>query len=65
MKPNKWGPYIWYLIHTITYFIPDDNYFNKFSNEYFIFLNSLKSLIPCPKCRKHLTTLMNKNNIKM
>lgn len=63
MKPREWGPNIWYLLHTITYNIPDDNYFIKYSSYYVMFFNSLKQILPCPICRGHLKQLMNKNDI--
>ena len=47
----------------ITFSIPNNNYFIKYSSYYFMFFNSLKKIIPCPICRKHFNLLMNKNNI--
>ena len=58
MKPYVWGPFIWYLIHTIAYNIDDDDYFQEHKTSYFKFYESLKSLIPCPICRNHLSRIM-------
>jgi len=62
MKPLEWGPSIWYLIHSIAYYCDEKDFKNN-NNFFFLFYNSLKKLIPCPICRKHLNKLMNKKNI--
>mgnify|MGYP001169143812 CR=1 FL=1 len=63
MTPKEWGPIIWYLIHIITYGIPNDEYFKNYSNYYFQFFHSLKKIIPCPICRKHLGKMINNNDL--
>lgn len=64
MKPSEWGPYVWYVIHTIFYNIPDDDYFITNKTVYLNFIKSLNSIIPCPICRSHLHTLLKKNDLK-
>lgn len=63
MKPEKWGPIIWYLLHIITYYIPNDEYFNKYKVYYYLFFITLKKIIPCPVCRGHYNQLLNENDI--
>ena len=62
MKPEQWGPSIWYLIHSITYAIDDDEYFTKYKHSYFQFYESLRRIIPCPICRNHFINIMK--NVK-
>ena len=62
MKPIQWGPFIWYLIHSVAYY-SNDEYFQSNNNIYFLFYNSLRKLIPCPICRSHFNKLMNNNDI--
>ena len=64
MKPNEWGPYVWYVIHTIFYNIPDDDYFITNRKVYLSFIKSLNSIIPCPICRSHFHTLLKKDDLK-
>ena len=62
MKPNEWGPHIWYLIHAVAYYSSNE-YFQNNNNIYFLFYDSLKKLIPCPICRSHFNKLMKKKDI--
>jgi hypothetical protein len=64
MKPNEWGPYVWYVIHIIFYNIPDDDYFITNRNVYLTFIKSLNSIIPCPICRSHFHNLLKKDDLK-
>jgi hypothetical protein len=63
MKPEYWGPSIWYLIHSITYAIDDDEYFTKYKHSYFQFYESLRRIIPCPICRNHFINIMKNKDI--
>lgn len=64
MKPKEWGPFVWYLIHSIMYFIPDDEYFIKNKYFYFNFIKALNSIIPCPICRSHFKKILKKDDLK-
>ena len=64
MKPEKWGPYIWYLMHIIAYHIPDNEYFIKYKSHYIKFYEILKKIIPCPICRSHYNKMLMKNDLK-
>ena len=63
MKPQQWGPSIWYLIHSIAYSIKDDDFFIKHKNSYLKFYNSLQRIIPCPICRGHFQSMMKNKDI--
>jgi FAD-linked sulfhydryl oxidase len=52
MDPEIWGPSAWMFLHTITLNYPENpTYQDKHS--YKVFFDSLKNVIPCPKCRGH------------
>lgn len=63
MKPRSWGPFVWYLIHSISYNIDDDEYFTTHKKNYINLMNSLKFIIPCPICRGHYSKHFNKSKI--
>ena len=63
MKPQQWGPLIWYLIHSIAYSIKDDEFFIKHKKSYLKFYNSLQRIIPCPICRGHFQSMMKNKDI--
>ena len=63
MKPEKWGPFIWYLIHIITFYIPNDEFFIINKKIYLSFFRALNSIIPCPICRSHLNKMIKTNNL--
>jgi len=63
MKPEKWGPFIWYLMHIITYHVPDDDFFLKNKRNYLNFFKALNSIIPCPICRSHFNKILKTNTL--
>lgn len=52
MNPKIWGPYMWFILHLITFNYPK-NPSNYDKQAYRDFFNSLKDVIPCQSCRKH------------
>lgn len=52
MNPKIWGPYMWFVLHLITFNYPK-NPTNYHKQAYRDFFNSLKDVIPCESCRKH------------
>lgn len=50
--PNLWGPYGWNFLHFVTLGYPI-NPSNEHKKNYKIFFESLKNVLPCPKCAKH------------
>ena len=52
MDPNKWGPHLWFFLHTISFNYPENPSF-KNKVDYNEFYNSLKNMIPCEVCRLH------------
>lgn len=54
MDPKIWGPFMWFILHIISFNYPDNpTPFDKQS--YRDFFNSLKHVIPCEECKKHYT----------
>lgn len=55
MEPKIWGPFMWFILHIISFNYPEKpTPYHKQS--YRDFFNSLKHVIPCEQCRKHYTT---------
>ena len=52
MDPNKWGPHLWFFLHTVSFNYPVTPSF-KNKVDYNDFYNSLKNMIPCELCRTH------------
>jgi hypothetical protein len=52
MDPNKWGPHLWFFLHTISFNYPDKPTF-KNKVDYNDHYNSLKNILPCEHCRVH------------
>ena len=50
--PNAWGPYGWNFLHYVTLGYPINPY-NEDKKNYKLFFESLKNILPCPKCAKH------------
>ena len=50
--PNAWGPYGWNFLHYVTLGYPK-NPNNDDKKNYKLFFESLKNILPCPKCAKH------------
>lgn len=62
MDPEVWGPKLWFVIHTIALNYPDNPSYEDVRNTE-NFFNSLKTNIPCEKCRFHYTERLDKNPI--
>lgn len=61
LNPEIWGPNFWFVIDTVLYSLPDK--LNKQQQEDLeMFLYSLKSLLPCEKCRNHYIKAMEERN---
>ena len=62
LPPSVWGPFFWHTIHiTALSYPPKPSYAHKRAAKEFF--ESLVHLIPCPKCREHYTTHLQKNPI--
>ena len=64
MYPSNWGPHSWIFLHTITFNYPINPSENEKIN-YKEFFNSLKNILPCPKCRIHYEKNIQKFPIKL
>jgi hypothetical protein len=54
MEPKIWGPFMWFILHIISFNYPDTpSPFDK--DAYRDFFNALKNVIPCDQCKKHYT----------
>ena len=52
MKPELWGPNMWYILHLITFSYPlEPSEYDK--RAYHDFFHNLKDVIPCDICKKH------------
>lgn len=62
LSPNVWGPFFWGTIHITSLGYPTNpTYAHKRAAKEFI--ESLTQLIPCPICREHFATHLEKNPI--
>ena len=52
MDPTRWGPHLWFYLHTISFNFPD-NPTHLQKTQYLDFYNSLGNTIPCEKCKNH------------
>lgn len=52
MEPTIWGPFMWFILHIITFNYPDEPtiFIKESYRDFFI---SLKNVIPCDHCSKH------------
>jgi hypothetical protein len=52
MKPEIWGPHLWFILHLISFEYPENpTEFDK--RIYHDFYTSLKDVLPCDMCKKH------------
>lgn len=57
-----WGPYFWYVIHTVAFNYPENpTDYNKMS--YKNFFESFSNVLPCKKCREHYQTHLSRHPI--
>ncbi len=62
LPPSVWGPFFWHTIHITALSYPaKPTYAHKRAAKEFF--ESLVHLIPCPKCREHYSTHLQKNPI--
>ena len=61
LKIEDWGRPIWFMIHTVALYAPDP-LTESFKN-YKQILTCLQYLLPCAKCRDHLTKNLSKINL--
>ena len=52
MDPTRWGPHLWFYLHTVSFNFPD-NPTHLQKTQHLDFYNSLGNTIPCEKCRNH------------
>ena len=59
IPPETWGPFFWHTIHitALGYPVEPSHAHKKSAKEFF---ESLKFLIPCPICKEHYVTHLNK-----
>lgn len=53
MKPEIWGKYAWPFFHMVTMGYPE-NPTEKDKQRYFTYINCLKYVLPCDKCKNNL-----------
>lgn len=59
MEPKKWGPHLWFFLHTISFNYPDNpSYIER--KKYNDFYNSLKNVLPCAVCQNHFQEHLSK-----
>ena len=52
MDPNIWGPPSWLFLHSVTLNYPQ-NPTPQDQEDFRIFFDSLKHVLPCPTCKEH------------
>jgi hypothetical protein len=65
---NIWGPYIWYIMHIVSFNYPNSSYYNnlyKTNKLYESFYNHIYSIIPCTICKEHYKNQLKKYPIKL
>jgi hypothetical protein len=60
---EDWGPYTWYMFHTLAYKIKDE-YFDDYKEEFCSLLQKVAVNLPCPYCSKHAIQYFRRFNIK-
>ena len=62
MDPKVWGPFLWYILHIISFNYPlNPSYADK--RIYHDFYVNFKDLIPCANCQKHYRQHLHSNPI--
>lgn len=64
LSSDIWGPSTWIFLHSITYSYPERPS-ETTKLEYMQFLEQLKYILPCEKCRMHYTENIQKNPPKL
>jgi hypothetical protein len=60
LDPEIWGPKGWFFLHSITLNYPDNPTTNDKQN-YKMFFESLKNVLPCEFCSKHFKENFDKH----
>jgi hypothetical protein len=61
MSPNKWGPPVWTLLHTLAEKITDIGY-QRIGQQLFYHIYRICNSLPCPDCADHATRFLAKIN---
>lgn len=59
MNPEIWGPKAWFFLYSVALAYPEEPTKEDKQN-YYIFLTSLKYVLPCPTCRIHFIENLEK-----
>jgi len=62
MSRSVWGPPTWILFHTLAEKIKEEE-FIKHKKQLFLNIKNVCNNLPCPECRFHATSFMDKINI--
>jgi hypothetical protein len=60
LPPDSWGPFFWHTIHIVALGYPAQEPSYGYKKAAKDFYESLKFLIPCPVCRDHYNTHLEK-----
>ena len=63
MKPEKFGPYFWKIIHMISFEYPN-NPTRKEKTDHINFILSLQFILPCKQCRHNLSKTLKRMKFK-
>jgi hypothetical protein len=53
MLPSVWGPLMWHFLHVMSFNYPVKPN-KKTKEQYYSFINHLKYILPCKKCRQNI-----------
>ncbi len=58
MKPEIWGPHMWYIMHIISFNYPiNPTEYHK--RAYREFYTNIKDILPCEKCQRHYSQYLS------
>lgn len=64
MSPNKWGPPIWTLFHTLAEKMREDK-FSQIGIPLFHMIRKICTNLPCPDCSQHATQFFSRINMSL